>query len=76
MFVDVWCISDSSEDAPAEPRPVKTPRFAIFVLCRLSLNPFADICRAIRELNVFRFATSQKTHRFAIHEFHLVQIQN
>jgi hypothetical protein len=34
-----------------------------------SLNPFADIFRAIRELDAFRFTTSQKTHYVAIHEF-------
>ena len=43
-------------------------------LCLFFLNPFADICRAIRELDAFRFAIGQKVPRVAVHEFSLFQI--
>ena len=45
-------------------------------MSHFSLNPFADKCWAIRDVDALRFATCQKTHHISIHEFHLVQIQN
>ena len=48
----------------------------IFTSYCFFLNPFADVCRAIRELHALRFANRQKTHGVAIHEFHLFQIQS
>src|SRR5262249_51056819 len=77
-----WAPSSPSPPAPARIacafRSTEKPRSRLTDLClgHFSLNPFPNICRAIRDVNAFRFATGQKTHHVAIHEFYLSQIQN
>src|SRR5215510_4079528 len=77
-----WAPSSPSPPAPARIacafRSTEKPRSWLTDLClgHFSINPFADICWAIYELDAFRFATRQKTHHVAIHQFYLFQIQN
>src|SRR4029450_3617630 len=71
-----WGASRSKYGIPPEGVLRSSEQLHRLRLGLFSLDPHADISRAVHQRDPFRFAPGQKPHRVAIHQFDLVQIHS